>query len=446
MPIRRADIESFSGLGRVNTDGLEPGALSANDVGRAKMASGFFTRFHLDKFDFNCFPAIREARSKFGDGFVNARLLADFILSADVPGRRKMAEGYFDASSLDKFAINCFTANAEGRSKFALEFVSTELLAENALAASTLGRTKVATDFFDKTTFADKVTDAAIGAAKLCLVGETYDFSTATALRAKDPVDPTDVVTLQYLEANGGGGTTIGGGWLDYKVIDPVADAVPGMTNTYYIDKGATDYGYNVRVDDQGIPEIYLTINGREKLWAASLGGVPPADFTVVRALSTGPEGFSEVGSLNAVTLDLPLEGDAWIRYRRHSRAVEVGGTPESPLDRTRYRPIDLVADAVPGQANTYYIDKGVTTHGYNVRVVSGVPDITVVRNGLERLWVPEVDLGHPTNAGDFSAVRSLSTGGEGPAAVGSVNAIQFDVEPTGDVWIHYTRDGLASA
>jgi hypothetical protein len=46
-----------------------------------------------------------------------------------------------------------------------------------------------------------KINDAAVSAAKLLLVGQTYDFSSATALRAAAPVAATDVANKTYVDA-----------------------------------------------------------------------------------------------------------------------------------------------------------------------------------------------------------------------------------------------------
>jgi hypothetical protein len=111
------------------------------------------------------------------------------------------------------------------------------------------------------------------------------------------------------------------------------------------------------------------------------------------------------------------------------------------------FRAVDPIADAVPGQANTYYIDKGVTTHGYNVEVDGqGTPLLWVYINGRQRFLAPEADLGHVTKLAECAAVRSLSTGGEGPAAVGSRNAVKLASPLSGGMWLHYRRKSLASA
>jgi hypothetical protein len=105
---------------------------------------------------------------------------------------------------------------------------------------------------------------------------------------------------------------------------------------------------------------------------------------------------------------------------------------------------IDSVLHAVPGQPNTYYIDKGATTHGYNTAFDGdGEPLMRVLVNGIEQFYGLEATVGVTS---DFSVVRSLSTGGEGPASVSSVNALKFDRDMTGErVWIFYHRQSLAT-
>lgn len=110
-----------------------------------------------------------------------------------------------------------------------------------------------------------------------------------------------------------------------------------------------------------------------------------------------------------------------------------------------RERPVDLdfTTHKVLGHDNAYYIDKGATTHGYNVRVdsVTGLPKIRVLWRGLEM-----------REGEDYVVVRSLSSDLEGPAAVGSHNAIQFTTAqaalftPTSRVWYLYVRDDQAGA
>lgn len=105
---------------------------------------------------------------------------------------------------------------------------------------------------------------------------------------------------------------------------------------------------------------------------------------------------------------------------------------------------LNLVGDAVAGQPNAYYIDKGITSHGYNVALdLNGKPMVSILVGGQGTRWVPEGSFPD----GDFSVVRSQSTGPEGPAAVGSHNAIRFvGPLPTGvDTWYFYLRDNQAT-
>ena len=79
--------------------------------------------------------------------------------------------------------------------------VATANLVDGIFSATVAGRLKTATNYFDETTFSDKVAANAIIAAKLKLTGQTYDFSTATALRAAAPVAGSDVTTRTYVDA-----------------------------------------------------------------------------------------------------------------------------------------------------------------------------------------------------------------------------------------------------
>jgi hypothetical protein len=165
----------------------------------------------------------------------------------------------------------------------------------------------------------------------------------------------------------------------------------------------------------------------------------------MVRSQSTGVEGFAEVGSVNAIKFSDTPDGTIWVHYRRKSQAIGIGGTPTGYTGTLRYRIIDLVADAVPGQPFTYYIDKGATPYGYNVQLDGeGFPDIRVMGNGREKLLVDEATLDTPGVPGDCAVVRSLSTGGEGFSVLGSRNAIRFLATPDETLWIHYRRDSLA--
>jgi hypothetical protein len=103
-------------------------------------------------------------------------------------------------------------------------------------------------------------------------------------------------------------------------------------------------------------------------------------------------------------------------------------------------------SDAVPGQANTYYIDKASSQYGHNVALdSSGTPLIRVLLEGQELMWGPVATFGNEDNV-DFDIVRSLSTGAEGYAAVGSTNAIKFNGTMDGHVWLYYHKKGLATA
>jgi len=66
--------------GCVTTAKLADGCLSADAVGRAKMADGFVTA------------------AKIGDGQITTSKLADGCLSADAAGRAKMADGFITAT------------------------------------------------------------------------------------------------------------------------------------------------------------------------------------------------------------------------------------------------------------------------------------------------------------------------------------------------------------
>lgn len=102
-------------------------------------------------------------------------------------------------------------------------------------------------------------------------------------------------------------------------------------------------------------------------------------------------------------------------------------------------RAIDLVAHAVPGQANTYYIDKGATSHGFNAQIhpITGDVQVEVYILGQKQLQGVQ-----------YNVVRSLSSGAEGFAAVGSLNALQFTfaIPPGTVVWLDYHRASAAGA
>ncbi len=158
------------------------------------------------------------------------------------------------------------------------------------------------------------------------------------------------------------------------------------------------------------------------------LGGVNalPGTVTLKGSSSTANDGALTVeGALTARTL-LLTEG------------IEIVG-------ERRYVVLNLVTAAVPGQTNTFYVDEGATTHGYNVAVdVFGTPRFRLLYQGQELLRIPE---GSWTAAlGDFDIVRSLSTGAEGPSAVGSTNAVKLNFTPPMDavLWYHYIRKSQA--
>ena len=254
-------------------------------------------------------------------GKVTTSLIEDGALSANAAGRSKIAAEFFNRDTLDKFASSLFAANKVGRSKFSKGFIDTGLLEDNAISATCEGRAKISTDFFDLETVEDKFEDHSIPPSKLLIESETWDFSTATALKAKNPSESDDVVTLGYFEAHGGGVAGI----YSYRIIDTTVDAVPGQPHTYYVDKGNTTYGYNVQPDDQSVPDIRVVLHSRELLWTieSDLGSPTiPGDFTIVRSLSTGQEGPAAVGSTNAVKFDLDIAGPVWIHYRRKSLAT----------------------------------------------------------------------------------------------------------------------------
>lgn len=116
-----------------------------------------------------------------------------------------------------------------------------------------------------------------------------------------------------------------------------------------------------------------------------------------------------------------------------------IGDTSAAP--EVSYRAIDPVTDAVQGQPNTYYVDKGATSHGHNVALDSlGTPQIELFINGRKKFLAPEADLGHPTRPADYAVVRSQSTGPEGSAAVGSRNAVKLAAPLSGIAWVDYRR------
>jgi hypothetical protein len=130
---------------------------------------------------------------------------------------------------------------------------------------------------------------------------------------------------------------------------------------------------------------------------------------------------------------DLTIDGVPLAEYIASVALIDTDGVFPNVI-------LDQVNHLVPGQADTFYIDKGATTRGYNVKIdsVSNLPKFRLLRNGAEML------LGT-----DYTIVRSLSNAGEGPAAVGSFNAIQI-LEPlilqSDRIWYAYTRGTEASA
>jgi hypothetical protein len=107
------------------------------------------------------------------------------------------------------------------------------------------------------------------------------------------------------------------GGLFPNILLDQLNHAVPGQANTFYIDKGATSHGYNVRADEvSDEPRLQLYRSG-----ATMLLGV---DYIVVRSQSTGPEGFAAVGSLNAIQILEPIilsSPRIWYSYVRKDQA-----------------------------------------------------------------------------------------------------------------------------
>lgn len=102
-----------------------------------------------------------------------------------------------------------------------------------------------------------------------------------------------------------------------YVLLDVVSgEPVPGQADTFYIQKGATLLGHNVRTDSFGNLKIRLLNSGQE----LRLG----FDFNIVRSLSTGIEGFAAVGSTNAIQFTSPPFAGAtyWYSYHRAGGAV----------------------------------------------------------------------------------------------------------------------------
>lgn len=79
--------------------------------------------------------------------------------------------------------------------------VATANLIDGVFSANVAGRAKIADGYFDEATFESKVAALAITSGKLKLSGQTYDFSTAAALRAATPVAATDVANKTYVDS-----------------------------------------------------------------------------------------------------------------------------------------------------------------------------------------------------------------------------------------------------
>lgn len=112
-----------------------------------------------------------------------------------------------------------------------------------------------------------------------------------------------------------------------YIRLDPVAHAVQGQPNTYYVDKQTTLWGYNVSVDESLVPRIWIGVNGVDLMYtgAANMLSNPMEDlFTIVRSMSTGAEGPAPSGSRNAIQVKNPLWDSAivWYHYVRLSRVA----------------------------------------------------------------------------------------------------------------------------
>lgn len=140
--------------------------------------------------------------------------------------------------------------------------------------------------------------------------------------------DPDDILEVAYEERgafSAAADVAIDSDSRKYCLLDLVADQVPGQANTFYLDKGATVYGYNVQEDTFGTPRIMLQDAGQQLLllpvqrWTATLG-----DYDLVRSQSTGPEGPAAIGSRNAIRFNGPVDPDAiiWYSYVRRSLAA----------------------------------------------------------------------------------------------------------------------------
>ena len=172
-----------------------------------------------------------------------------------------------------------------------------------------------------------------------------------------------------------------------------------------------------------GAKDAVLLVEGNVQITGElQMLGSPP---TIILNGSTGVIAANDVEAVNYTVNGVPLD--------EFVEGLNPAGL-EPPVV------LDQILHAVPGQANTFYIDKGATSHGYNVQVdaVTGRPLFWLLRSGVE------MRLGN-----DFEIVRSLSTGPEGPAAVGSLNALHI-LEPvilqSPVIWYDYYRDDEATS
>lgn len=167
--------------------------------------------------------------------------------------------------------------------------IATANLVDGVLSADAAGRAKVATGFFDEATFTDKVSAAAIVAAKLKLVGQTFDFSTAVALRAATPLAATDVANKTYVDnlVNG----------LSYRPSVDVMFYI-GTRTVAQINVLTPSAGWSVVAGDAGTPTAGTSdalaagdvaeFDGTSwKLIVANSGGFPPAGTRATVAWGT---------------------------------------------------------------------------------------------------------------------------------------------------------------
>lgn len=156
---------------------------------------------------------------------------------------------------------------------------------------------------------------------------------------------------------------------------------------------------------------------------------------------------FSETGRQTfRLTFAPDLNDIIEVAYDEQGNASSVV-FPPTPEEIRTYVVLDPALDAVPGQPNAYYIERGATLLGYNVAEDDAyTPKILLRENGqelllrAEALWTERL--------GDFDIVASQSTGPEGPATLGSRNAIKFStpINPDSIYWYHYVRRGAATA